>query len=280
MKCAIITDIHHGPDHKTKKGTAARTLLMDFKTFIEATSVDFVVELGDRISNVNHDYDRHHMRDIADFFGALNTPCHHLLGNHDTQALNIDDNAEIMGARFATYSFRQDGIDFIVWNADTSGYADRGFTLPDTDIRALEVELEKCSYPIVILTHVPLDNGSMIGNYYFESASPNKPAYPPKQAARARHVIEQSGKVILCLNGHTHWNKYHAIDGIHYVTLPSLTETFQTYPRPHAAWTELEIDNKIRLRIHGETPMAYELPMRAEKSHWIHPDKPHSAVTA
>ncbi len=278
MKCAIITDIHHGPDRGTKRGSAALGLLSVFQEFISGTMPDFVADLGDRISDVDHETDLTLLGDVSEFFKNLQVPAHHLLGNHDVAELDIHENEKIMNLSFGSYSFESNGVTFVIWNANTCGYAQNGFTLPHNDIDWLEKELLKISYPCVIFTHAPLDSGGMTGNFYFENAPMNYAGYPPIEAAKAREVIERSGKVVLCVNGHTHWNKYQCIDGIHYVTIPSLTETFCTYPKPHAAWAELEIKERIRIKVYGETPLSYELPLKEVNAHWIHTKKDYSPL--
>lgn len=162
------------------------------------------------------------------------------------------------------------GYHFVFWNASAFLDARAGFTLPVSDVAWLESDLSNTTLPTIIFSHVPLDNGSMQGNFYFEAAYPHHAHYPEHQAQSAREVLEQSKKVILCVNGHAHWNAYHCIDGIHYVTIPSLTESFPTYPEACRAWASLTLDSDIHLTVHGNLPIEYRLPIKSSASeHWL-----------
>jgi hypothetical protein len=137
----------------------------------------------------------------------------------------------------------------------------------------VRADLEASELPAIVFTHIPLDNGSMKGNFYFEKAYPQHAAYPESQGEAIRDVIERSGKVILCLNGHAHWNAYHAIDGVHYVTLPSLTESFTTWPHANEAFAKVRIGESIEVDVFGRTPMSYRLPIKLAGQHWVNTNK-------
>ncbi len=140
----------------------------------------------------------------------------------------------------------------------------------------LRKDLASTSLPTVIFTHLPLDNGSMKGNFYFDKDYPHHAGYPAIQGEKIRDVIEKSGNVILCVNGHAHWNAYHCIDGTHYVTIPSLTETFLTWPSPDEAYARLDIGEQIEIEIFGQAPIFYRLPIKKLGTHWVSSFKEYS----
>jgi NAD(P)-dependent dehydrogenase (short-subunit alcohol dehydrogenase family) len=115
-------------------------------------------------------------------------------------------------------------------------------------------------------SHLPLDNGSMLGNFYFEKAVPNGAHYA--EGAAARDIIERSGKVIACLAGHTHWNARNTIDGVHYITIHSLTESFTTHPYPTGAFGVLDIDAYLTVEVFGRDPALHRLPLKPLGYHW------------
>jgi hypothetical protein len=116
----------------------------------------------------------------------------------------------------------------------------------------------------------------MKGNFYFEKEYAHHGAYPEAQGAAIREVIERSGKVLLCMNGHAHWNAYHSIDGTHYVTIPSLTESFTTWPHANEAFATLRISDCIEIEVFGRTPLFYRLPLKARNEHWLNVHKDYS----
>src|SRR5262245_49941049 len=88
LQIALIADIHHGIDQGTKLRSAALPLLQPFVDWVNAITPDLVVELGDRINDLDKDADRTWTRDIADAFTAVQRPCVHILGNHDNNQLS------------------------------------------------------------------------------------------------------------------------------------------------------------------------------------------------
>jgi Icc protein len=190
--------------------------------------------------------------------------------------LTVGENEELMQHPFQHSSVDLNGFHIIFWNANAKLHLTEGFTLSQGDLDWLEADLASTDLPSIITTHIPLDNGSMKGNFYFEKAYPQHAHYPERQAEDVREVIERSGKVILCLNGHAHWNAYHAIDGVHYVTLPSLTESFTTWPSANEAFASVKIGESIEIEVLGKTPMLYRLPINAPGQHWVNIHKDYS----
>ena len=80
--------------------------------------------------------------------------------------------------------------------------------------------------------------------------NPGHAGYP--EARQARKIMERSKKVILCVAGHVHWNTFNQINGIPYLSLHSLTESFTTPPDPSGAWAFLEIGERIDWTVYGK----------------------------
>jgi Icc protein len=273
LSLAIITDIHHGPDRGTKKGTAALPLLERFTDFVSSRRPACTIDMGDRISEVDAVTDRKLVAEVASAMAKIPGAIHHVLGNHDVAKLSSADNESLMQHSFASSSMDLNDVHLVFWNANAKLDVVNGFALPDADLEWLRTDLQRTELPTVIFTHVPLDNGSMKGNFYFEKDYPRHAGYPEAQGEAVRDVIERNGNVILCLNGHAHWNAYHAIDGTHYVTIPSLTESFTTWPHANEAFASLTIAESIEIEVFGRTPMSYRLPIKVKNEHWVNVDK-------
>jgi len=278
LRIGLITDIHHGPDRGTKKGSAALSLLDKYAEWLASSRPALMVEMGDRISDVDHQTDIRQAKDVARRLSLIKTPRAHLLGNHDVHRLTIAENEDIYGVTFSSRSMVINGFHLVFWNPNVELDQGNGFSLNRESLDWLEADLKTSRHPVVIFSHVPLGGGGMIGNFYFEKAYPHHTTYSEDEAIRT--VIEQSGKVILCLNGHTHWNSLNTVDGIHYVTIPSLTETFPTYPHPNEAWAELRLrQTSIEIEVHGRTPALYRLPVRIADRHWANLHKPYAPAS-
>lgn len=265
LKLAIVTDIHHGADTGTKRGSAALPLLRRFIAFADDWEPDAVLDLGDRVSDVDRATDRTLLAEVAAEFAAVRQPRYHLLGNHDVAFLSADDNASALGSDVRHRSVVINGWRLVLWQADTFIHRPQGFRLRRSDLDWLHAELAASAEPVLLFSHVPLGGGSMVGNYYFQE-NPQYGSYFA-DGAEIRRVIVDSGKVKLCAAGHVHWNALHTVDGIPFLSMQSLTETCTTGD-PAAAWSTLEIaDGEALWHSHGldGSVMTLRLPKDGER---------------
>ena len=275
IRLALVTDIHHGANVGTKDGRHALPLLNDFCDWVETIQPDLVVDLGDRISDVDRDTDIALTQDVAAVFKRLTVPRVHLCGNHEVGKMALDDATTAIGQSLHSHSRELGGFHLVFWNADVQVHRDPfRFEIDEADLSWLTAELASSSQPTIVFSHIPLDNGSMIGNFYFEQMFPGMGHY--SNGAAAREIIEQSGKVFLCLAGHVHWNHHTAIDGIHHITIQSLTETFTSHPHVAGAHALLEVGDDIRLEVFGNDPFALRLPVNSFERHWMNLHRPYA----
>jgi len=268
LKLAIVSDIHHGPTRYTKVGAAALPLLRDVCDRVTASGADMLVDLGDRISNADHDSDRELMSEVAAVFEPMDLPRVHLLGNHDMHYLSKVENESVFGRPLGSHSVDLKGWHLVFWQLDLSGRFPDNPLPADIDLEWLRADLASTTLPAVVFTHVPLDGASMTGNYYFQ----NNPASATlRHASRALHVISSAGNVVLCVAGHVHWNNVSSIDGIRFLTIQSLAESFTTEGEASGAWAEIELSDRLTWRVHGADPVEYEAPIRGLNHHWVPP---------
>ena len=245
LSIGLVTEAHHGAQHGTKVGSAALPLLREFEHWANRHTLDMVVELGDRINNVDAEADQALTRAVAPAFSKIAAPRAHLPGNHDNHDLPRTLAEEAMQVGFASWSRDLKGFHLVFWNANTCARGQPKFMADVSELAWLENDLAATELPTIVFSYLPLDEGSMIGNYYFEKYLAGFAHYG--NSAQARELIERSGKVILCVAGHTHWNARNTIDGIHYVTIHSLSESFTTWPHPTGAYALLQVDEQIRI---------------------------------
>jgi HAD superfamily hydrolase (TIGR01450 family) len=268
LKLAIVTDIHYGPDKLTKVGTAALSMLRDFKAFTEDYRPHFIAELGDRISDTDAAADAGRLRQITEQFSDLPSPHWHLMGNHDQVQLSVADNARILGQDMGHHGVDVAGRHLVFWQLDSELHHPQGFIPRKADLDWLAADLAAADLPAIILTHVPLDGGSMHGNYYFGN-NERYGGMPHWREIQA--LIRQAGNVILCVAGHTYWNDVNFIDGVPHVTVQSLCESFTTEGEAAGAWATIEVDHEVRWRTHGRDGIALAVPVRGLNAHWRQP---------
>jgi Icc protein len=265
LRLALVTDIHHGLPTKTKRGDEALPLLHKFVDFANDWGADLVVDLGDRISDKDNATDRSLTADVAGAFQRVNIPCRHLAGNHDLEFMTREDVEELLGTSLTSGSVDINGFHLVFWQAGVKYDRQDGFALTDGDIQWLVDDLAKTDLPAVVFSHVPLDGASMTGNFYFEA---NQHCAQYSETSEIRRVLREAGNVVMCVAGHVHWNKANSVDGIAYLSLQSLTESFTTAPATAGAWSTIEIGEDIHWQCHGADPMDVRMP----RGHgWVSP---------
>ena len=269
LQIAILSDIHYGPDRYSKKGDEAIILLERFVKKVNAMNVNMVVDLGDRISNTNPDTDLKHLTVVAKKFNSLSKERHHLVGNHDVVHLSIDEQEKILGRSLQHHSIDKDGWHLVIWNASCLLHEGQGFRLEENDLDWLAADLAKTNLPSIIFSHMPVNAGSMVGNYYFEQRYAHGEQHC--NAVQARNLIENSEKVIAVVSGHVHWNQLHFMDGTPHISLQSLSETFTTHPHAAGSWALLTLCDTLRFEVFGRDPVLYQMPIKNMAHHWLPP---------
>lgn len=278
LRIALVTDIHHGPTRYTKQGAQALPMLKTFAQEAARGDFDLVVDLGDRITNVDRETDLRLEEEVEAAFAPITAPRVHILGNHDLHYLSQADNEAVQGRSLDSHSMDLKGRHLVFWQLDLSGKFDQTEVPSQADLDWLRTDLAGTTLPAIIFTHVPLHDGAMVGNFYFHN---NAPSASLRHTAQARQIIEAAGNVVLCLAGHVHWNDSATIDGIRYLTLQSLTESYTTHGEASGAWAEIEIDDQdVRWRAHGGDPLRYEAPLRGRNMRWVPPLPPFPILRA
>ncbi len=267
---AILADIHHGAPSATKRGDAALGLIADFARFAHAAGASHVLDLGDRISDVDQDTDLRLQTEVAQALRAVQAPIWHLCGNHDRDHLSVAENEDILGQSLGHEVHDLGSWRIALWRADSRirrGDEGRGFVLTEADLLWLSRTAQAADRPLLVVSHVPLSGHSQIGNYYFQN-NPASSVYP--MADRARAALSQARVPVVCLAGHVHWNTVTTVDGIPHLTQQSLTESFTTMGAPAGAMGLLELDEgRVHWQVAGLDPFEVTLTPRAAR--WTPP---------
>lgn len=264
LRAAIITDIHYGPDSGAKLGTKAPRLMEKFTKAASAYNPDAVVDIGDRITAYSHEEAKTSMRAVKDYFNRLAAPVYSVLGNHDVRHLSRHDNEAITGCPSLSYSVDVGDYHFVFLNPDVDPDKREGLHAAAEELAWLKADLAATAKPTVIFSHVPLCNDKTDdARAAALRGGPANPFFYP-QGADIRAILEDSGKVILCMAGHLHRHRHREINGIHYVIQDSLTQTWRKkYRIPTGTFSFLELDDdKITIKIQGKAPKTLELAPR------------------
>ncbi|HUT31849.1 MAG TPA: metallophosphoesterase [Planctomycetota bacterium] len=173
--------------------------------FVDGTSKDPEVELG-------------HLGKIEEIFRRFEGPRHHVLGNHDLDALTKEELLKATGMPAAHYAFDAPPFRCIVldgcYRKDFEPYARGNFVwtdswIPAAQLRWLEAELKKAEGKALVFVHQPLDRDDV---------------HCVRNAGEVRRILEDSGKVVAVFSGHNHKGGYRKVRGIHYVTVCGMVE--------------------------------------------------------
>lgn len=270
LRLAIISDIHHEvADVKPKMCSAGLPLLRDFAKFCSEQQVNGVIDLGDRIDDRDRERDCLRAREVAEVFRTIAAPRDHVMGNHDSYHLNRSEWESLLDAPLHSHSKDAGGVHLVFFSPDVNN--ERGkfpYSAAAEDLSWLESDLAATNLPSIVFTHVPFIAGKMVNHYYFENKEGRAEFL---NSSRLRHIVESSGKVLLVCSGHVHWNSLHTSNGVHYVTIQSLTESFTTHPAVAAAYAILEVNTEIAVTVFGNDPLGLRLPMRRRPGGWLRP---------
>lgn len=243
LRFGAVTDVHyadkeargtrHYRESTGKLGAALR--------YLESQQPRFVVELGDLIDRTESVEDEiSFLRRIEEVYSSVSCDRHYVFGNHCIDTLTKDEFLENSGAVAPHYSFDEGPFHFVVldscYRSDGTPYgrnnADwKDCNIPGEQIDWLTADLKQTSRPTIVFAHQRLDGEG---------------AHFVNNAAEVRHVLAESGKVLAVLQGHSHKNEYHEVDGIHFCTLVAVVEGSGT-EQNGASLVSLYEDGSIRI---------------------------------
>ncbi len=274
-RLAFVTDIHHGRDTATKKGSAALSLLAEFRRFASEARVDAVIDMGDRISDVDRETDLGLEREVAEAFASFALPRIHIVGNHDRDYLSVADNEAIFGQDLTHRCIDIGSWRIVLWQADSRIRRPGGFVYAEADAAWLGATVEAADRPLLVVSHVPVSGHSQVGNYYFER-NPEHATYP--EAARLRQILRDAKVPLAWISGHVHWNTVTKVDGMPHLTLQSLTESFTTGGEAAGTFGLLELSDRIDWRVVGGDPFAFGMHAAETLRRWHPPMLPFDQI--
>lgn len=257
---AFVTDIHYGFDHANKKGSHAPRLIDRYVGVANRSRVDFAVDNGDRVIQKDRTTDLFYLTKLKEHFNKLAMPKYSVDGNHDRKNLSAADNCLTLDVPPDSYFVDVNGFRNIFWTPSVLITPHQGLKITQPQMDWLKDALDTAPGPCVLFSHVPLDNSADDNLAAMRhDIRPFLSFYP--EAEQVRELLENSGKVILCMAGHRHRNRHREINGIHYITHQSLVQVDAGHTRPRGAFSIVKIDDSnIVIKGYGIGQPDYVLP--------------------
>jgi 3',5'-cyclic-AMP phosphodiesterase len=247
LRLGVVTDIHHGPDSATLRGSAAPEALRRCLDALRGWAPDVLVDLGDRLTDETPEVDLQRLRTIAALFDASGMRREHLRGNHDVLPPEVQE--ELLGGPVTSRSLDLAGWHLVFLDAFDGSI---GGVLTGETLAWFEADLGATSLPTIVFSHPPLDGQPLIGNPSFEVEYAAH-AHPQGHEL-ARRIMAASGRVRLAVNGHAHWNHEVVVAGVPHLTVQSLVaRTVAGLEAGSYAIVELD-DRSHRVRVFGGEP--------------------------
>jgi len=266
LRLAVVTDIHNGPDRETQRGSQVPRILKALANDIRRYKPDMLIDLGDRVNDVDRASDLKHLSELAEIIADIGVPCTYLMGNHDLDNLSIDDNERVLRQSMSSSSLEIKGVHLVFWRPDAYLSVGRGLDFRRSDLNWLSDELKSTRLPTVVFSHIPVHGGSMTSNYFFEEL-PDLATY--RASHEIRQLLREVGNVILWVAGHLHWNSAVVVDGIAHVSIASLADTWTKPPEPAGAWAAIEVGQDIHVTVQGRDPYETRLPIHEAGDRWV-----------
>ncbi len=272
LTLGIVTDLHFGPrasfGGKLRKLThRAADLTATFaQKMREETMPDLVVNLGDVVEDEAPELDRERYRECMQLLATSGAERLDVAGNHDLVNLTPKELRNQWGLSDGPLyrSLDRQGVHLVT--LATHETKDVAVTIDDVQLDWLAADLAATSRPTVILMHHSAADQDLTGNRWFAKA-PHLALV--KSRKRLRSILESSGKVVLVVNGHLHWNHLDVIHGIPYVTVQSLIENLDDDAPGRAAAAHAVVrigPRRISIDVRGAESCRYQFELPASPS--------------
>lgn len=225
-RIGLISDVHCGPNRETRVGEQA---IREIEAFVSSMNdgfrPDVVIELGDRVLDVDKETDLANQVKVQTAFRELECPVIHVLGNHDMVHLSAVENEAIFGQVMHCASVDIAGVHIAILNTCDPVIDGIGGHVSQEQLKWLKSDLTASKMPTVIACHHALGYQDISTNWLFHSVE--SLAYVDNRD-EVWEVISRHKQVLAVFNGHLHWSSMEVVGCIPVFSVDSPVDTWRT----------------------------------------------------
>lgn len=256
LRVALLADIHRGPDRETVKGSFAEELLPPIVELIRDFQPAIVVDLGDRVMDVDRSTDREATRAVRDLLTGAGRPVVHLLGNHDVSHVEKADLLGLVGVTSSYWSCDLGGVHLVFLDTTDPVVGEFGGHISQGQLEWLRHDLAAARWPSLVFTHHPIDPPDVRGSPLFS----DHPEWAVIENWETVQDIISESRVVCVVSGHVHQNSVKLVRGLAFITIQGVTETWTTSGEPAGAFAELTLDDEVlSLRVRGRDALVFSV---------------------
>ncbi len=258
LKIGLIADIHYGANRGSRMGTEAGRLLEGFLEAMDRFRPALIVDLGDRVMDIDPVIDWRHTLHVQSVLSRARVPVYHVFGNHDVKNNPKREICDLLGVPAARAVVRTPQCHLVILDTVDPVVGRYGGHVSDEQLEWLRGALAEDRRPVVVFTHHPLDDQDTQPNPLF-SEHPEWALVDNRRAVR--DLLFAADRVVAVISCHVHWNYVTFTQGVPFVTIQSLIETWCTHGRPAGAYGKLWIGpgRQIRLVVEGRDPLTVHI---------------------
>jgi len=237
VKIGLINDTHNGTHNNgTIMGTQCLNWLDNVLSAGDLADIDVLLVIGDIIEDYTS------LEEGQQLLGAVKdeivaylslSKVLFSLGNHDVQGpMTVDQIVSALGIPSNYYYKDILGVRFVMLDPDYDENTNEheynggswGGHLPPVELAWLDETLKPSRAAVVCCHHLLAPLG-MSGNKYF--AGGNEVHSRVDNYADVQTILQKhKDEILYCIHGHTHWDKHEAYNGIWYIQIASLVDTW------------------------------------------------------
>lgn len=267
LKMVLVSDIHliHEGDGEglSRKFIANKELPNTLELFSQIVNdeikPDLVIDLGDRIIDLNKEYDIEHTQQVFQAVdGSVNCPVFHVDGNHDIINLSKEELSEFFHSPMLPYSTTFNGWKLIFIDSHDPMIKKCGGQLSENQLEWLTHEMNCDSLPKIVFSHHPLNQHYVDRNLCIPSKF--YPLMILQNKEEVKSILENGKNFVAHASGHLHFWGLRSTNHGTYIVNPPLSVLYPNNESTPGYFMEVYLwkEGRVDCLVHSVNPRRVE----------------------